>query len=70
MKKDNHVDLINDVLEIADLMHAVKLHLDVDEFETILRRRKDRLERMLLQKRRWKRGKNHYDSLMYDELGA
>ena len=59
MKKENHVDLINDVLEIADLMDAVKLHLDVDEFETILRRRKERLERMLLQKRRWKRGKNH-----------
>ena len=70
MKKDNHVDLINNVLEIADLMDAVKLHLDVDEFETILRRRKDRLERMLLQKRRWKRGKNHYDSLMYGELDA
>ena len=70
MKKDNHIDLINDVLEIADLMDAVKLHLDVDEFETILRRRKDRLERMLLQKRRWKRKNNHYDSLMYDELGA
>lgn len=68
--KDNHVNLINDVLEIADLMEAVQHHLDVDEFETILRRRKDRLERMLLQKRRWKRGKNHYDSLMYDELGA
>ena len=68
--KDNHVDLINDVLEIADLMDAVKSHLDVDEFETILRRRKDRLERMLLQKRRWKRKNNHYDSLMYDELGA
>ena len=70
MKKDNHVDLINNVLEIADWMDAVKLHLDEDEFETILRRRKDRLERMLLQKRRWKRGKNHYDSLMYGELDA
>lgn len=70
MKKDNHIDLINDVLEIADLMDAVKLHLDVDEFETILRRRKDRLERMLLQKRRWKRKNNHYDSLMYGELDA
>jgi len=68
--KNDHVDLINDVLEIADLMESVQNHLDVDEFETILRRRKDRLERMLLQKRRWKRGKNHYDSLMYDELGA
>jgi len=68
--KDNHIDLINDVLEIADLMDVVKSHLDVDEFETILRRRKDRLERMLLQKRRWKRKNNHYDSLMYDELGA
>ena len=70
MKKDNHIELINDVLEIADLIDAVKSHLDVDEFETILRRRKDRLERMLLQKRRWKRKNNHYDSLMYDELGA
>lgn len=70
MKKGNHVDLINDVLEIADLIDAVKSHLDVDEFETILRRRKERLESMLLQKRRWKRGKNHYDSLMYDELSA
>jgi hypothetical protein len=68
--KDNHIDLINDVLEIADLMDVVKSHLDVDEFETILRRRKDRLERMLLQKRRWKRKNNHYDTLMYDELGA
>jgi hypothetical protein len=68
--KNNHVDLINNVLEIADLMESVQNHLDIDEFETILRRRKDRLERMLLQKRRWKRGKNHYDSLMYEELGA
>jgi hypothetical protein len=68
--KDNHIDLINNVLEIADLMDVVKSHLDVDEFETILRRRKDRLERMLLQKRRWKRKNNHYDTLMYDELGA
>jgi len=68
--KDNHVDLINDVLEIADLMESVQAHLDIDEFENILRRRKERLEQMLLQKRRWKRGKNHYDTLMYDELGA
>jgi len=68
--KDNHIDLINNVLEIADLMESVQNHLDVDEFETILRRRKDRLERMLLQKRRWKRKNNHYDTLMYDELGA
>ena len=68
--KDNHIDLINDVLEIADLMESVQAHLDIDEFENILRRRKERLEQMLLQKRRWKRGKNHYDTLMYDELGA
>ena len=67
MKKD-HVELINNVLEIADLMEAVHNHLDVDEFETILRRRKDRLEKMLLQKRRWKRSKNHYDSIMYNEM--
>lgn len=67
MKKD-HVELINNVLEIADLMEAVHNHLDVDEFETILRRRKDRLEKMLLQKRRWKRSKNHYDSIMYSEM--
>tara|TARA_B110001452_G_scaffold107045_1_gene88694 strand:- start:3860 stop:4051 length:192 start_codon:yes stop_codon:yes gene_type:complete len=62
------VELINNVLEIADLMEAVHNHLDVDEFETILRRRKDRLEKMLLQKRRWKRSKNHYDSIMYSEM--
>ena len=65
--KNNHLDLINNVLEIADLMEAVQNHLDVDEFETILRRRKERLEGMLLQKRRWKREKNHYDSIMYNE---
>ena len=68
--KSNHNDLINNVLEIADLMAAVQDHLDVDEFETILRRRKERLEGMLLQKRRWKREKNHYDSIMYDQLGS
>ena len=68
--KSDHIDLINNVLEIADLMAAVQDHLDVDEFETILRRRKERLEGMLLQKRRWKRGKNHYDSIMYDQLGS
>lgn len=68
--KDNHVDLINNVLEIADLMESVQNHLDIDEFECILRRRKDRLEKMLLQKRRWRRGKNHYDSIMYDQLGS
>lgn len=68
--KSNHLDLINNVLEIADLMEAVQYHLDVDEFETILRRRKERLEGMLLQKRRWKRGKNHYDSIMYNEYGV
>ena len=70
MKKDNHIDLINDVLEIADLMESVQAHLDIDEFEKILRRRKERLEQMLLQKRRWKRKNNHYDSLMYGELDA
>ena len=68
--KSDHIDLINNVLEIADLMAAVQDHLDVDEFETILRRRKERLEGMLLQKRRWKREKNHYDSIMYDQLGS
>lgn len=68
--KSNHLDLINNVLEIADLMEAVQDHLDVDEFETILRRRKERLEEMLLQKRRWKREKNHYDSIMYNEYGV
>ena len=67
---DNHVELINNILEIADLMDAVKDHLDIDEFETILRRRKDRLEKMLLQKRRWKRKNNHYDSIMYDQLNS
>ena len=68
--KSNHNDLINNVLEIADLMAAVQDHLDVDEFETILRRRKERLEGMLLQKRRWKREKNHYDSIMYNEMST
>ena len=68
--KSDHIDLINNVLEIADLMAAVQDHLDVDEFETILRRRKERLEGMLLQKRRWKRGKNHYDSIMYNEMST
>ena len=68
--KSDHIDLINNVLEIADLFEAVQDHLDVDEFETILRRRKERLEGMLLQKRRWKRVKNHYDSIMYDQLGS
>ena len=68
--KSNHNDLINNVLEIADLFEAVQDHLDVDEFETILRRRKERLEGMLLQKRRWKREKNHYDSIMYNEMST
>ncbi len=68
--KDDHVDLINNVLEIADLMESVHQHLELDEFETILRRRKDRLEKMLLQKRRWRRGKNHYDSIMYNEMST
>jgi hypothetical protein len=68
--KDDHVDLINNVLEIADLMECVHDHLDVDEFEAILRRRKDRLEGMLLQKRRWKRKKNHYNSIMYNEMST
>ena len=68
--KSNHLDLINNVLEIADLMEAVQDHLDIDEFETILRRRKERLEGMLLQKRRWKREKNHYDSIMYNEMST
>ena len=67
--KNDHVDLINNVLEIADLMECVHDHLDVDEFENILRRRKQRLEKMLLQKRRWRRRNNHYDSIMYDQLG-
>lgn len=68
--KNDHVDLINNVLEIADLMESVHDHLDIDEFETILRRRKDRLEGMLLQKRRWKRKKNYYDSIMYNEMST
>ena len=68
--KDDHVDLINNVLEIADLMECVHDHLDIDEFENILRRRKQRLERMLLQKRKWRRRRNHYDSIMYNEMST
>ena len=48
MQGEDHVDIINNVLEIADLMESVHKHLDIDEFETILRRHKVRLEKMLL----------------------
>ena len=68
--KNDHVDLINNVLEIADLMECVHQHLELDEFEAILRRRKDRLEGMLLQKRRWRRRRNYYDSIMYNEMST
>jgi len=63
----DHVKLINDLLQYEDISNEILEHIDINEMDRIDRRKRDNLNSE--HRRRWRRGKNSYDSLKYDEIG-
>jgi len=63
----NHLELINNVSEYIDISEKIVSYLDMEYLEKIHKRRCE--ERDSIKKRRWRRGKNSYDSLKFDEIG-
>jgi len=64
---NHHIQLINDLLEYEDISNEILEHIDINEMDRIDRRKRENLNSE--HKRRWRRGKNSYDSLKYDEIG-
>jgi len=62
----DHVKLINDLLQYEDISNEILEHIDINEMDRIDRRKRDNLNSE--HRRRWRRNKNTYDSLKFDEI--
>jgi len=62
----DHVKLINDLLQYEDISNEILEHIDINEMDRIDRRKRDNLNSE--HRRRWRRNKNSYDSLKFDEI--
>lgn len=58
-----HVELINEIAEYKDISEKIISYIDLGYLEKLHRRRKE--EEDSIKKRRWKRGRNYYDSHKY-----
>jgi len=62
----DHVKLINDLLQYEDISNEILEHIDINEMDRIDRRKRENLNSE--HRRRWRRNKNSYDSLKFDEI--
>jgi len=67
MFSDTHCKLIEMIIKEEDIKEKVIQHIDFEEWANQIERR--RMIRDTVYNKRWKRKKNYYDSLKYDELG-
>jgi hypothetical protein len=62
----DHLKLINDLLQYEDISNEILEHIDINEMDRIDRRKRENLNSE--HRRRWRRNKNSYDSLKFDEI--
>tara|TARA_B100000497_G_C7675873_1_gene408298 strand:+ start:670 stop:885 length:216 start_codon:yes stop_codon:yes gene_type:complete len=62
----DHVKLINDLLQYEDISNEILEHIDINEMDRIDRRKRENINSE--HRRRWRRGKNSYDSLKFYEI--
>jgi hypothetical protein len=62
----DHVKLINDLLQYEDISNEILEHIDINEMDRIDKRKRENLNSE--HRRRWRRNKNSYDSLKFDEI--
>jgi len=62
----DHVKLINDLLQYEDISNEILEHIDINEMDRIDRRKRENIHSE--HRRRWRRNKNSYDSLKFDEI--
>ena len=62
----DHVKLINDLLQYEDISNEILEHIDINEMDRIDKRKRENINSE--HRRRWRRNKNSYDSLKFDEI--